>query len=185
MSDDFDIRRLLPGDRKDDFCAGPGYEELDRYLRERAGQNDRRKQTVTHVAIVGDRVVGYATTVPGAIEPMRLDGMVKHLSRYPAPVLVLARFATDAAFRGGKQRVGERLLRVAVLDRALQLAEHYGCVGVFVHAKPAPAEAVKTPATFYTKYGFVALPASPHEAERGLAPMFLPLDIVRAARAAT
>lgn len=179
MSDDFDIRRLHVRDRKDGFCAGPGYEPLDVYLQRYAWQNEKRQQTVTHVAAVGDRVVGYATTVPGTVEPSRLRPMVKGLSSYPAPVLVLARLATDVTFTG--RGVGPRLMREAVFMRALSLAADYGCVGIYVDAKPPPSGAPRGSANFYARYGFVAL-ASPPEGPEALTaaptPMFLALAAI-------
>jgi predicted N-acetyltransferase YhbS len=182
MSAEFEVRRLRQRDRADSFQAGPSYEKLDAYIRRYAKQNEKRKQTATHVAVVGaDRVIGYATTVPGTVAPERLKDAVKGLSGYPAPVLVLARLAVDMEFRALK--VGPRLLREAVLLRAVTLAEDYGCVGVYVDAKPPPPGEIRGSADFYRKYQFVEIPAPPPHPDHpapATTPMFLPLETVRA-----
>jgi predicted N-acetyltransferase YhbS len=93
---------------------------------------------------------------------------VKGLSKFPAPVLLLARMATDTRFQ--KQGVGARLLDQAVFTRATALADGFGCVGIYVDPKP---DAV----TFYARHDFVAL-----QVEAVPPPMFLPMDTVRAAK---
>jgi predicted GNAT family N-acyltransferase len=70
-------------------------------------------------------------------------------SKYPLPVLRLARLAVDHGARG--QGLGRELLRF-VLELALRMSHDYGCVGVVVDAQ---AEAVE----FYSKYGFVRVEA--------------------------
>jgi len=181
MSVEFEVRRLRQRDRADSFQAGPSYEKLEAYIRQYAKQNEKRRQTATHVAVVGDRVIGYATTVPGTVAPARLKDAVKGLSGYPAPVLVLARLAVDVEFRSA--RVGPRPMREAVLLRAEKLAEEYGCVGVYVDAKPPPPGETRGSTDFYRKYQFVEIPSPPAHPDQPApttTPMFLPLETVRA-----
>jgi GNAT superfamily N-acetyltransferase len=115
-------------------------------------------------------VAGFVTIAPGTVDPARIADHVKGLGRHSAPVLVLARMATDARFLG--QGVGDRLMRDIVFVRAMDLADGYGCVGVYVDAKPGAV-------TFYPRYGFVSLPSDAPVAEPR--PMFLPLKTIRLA----
>lgn len=189
MIDEPEIRRIRQRDLCGGFCAGPGYEKLDEFLRQYAKQNEKRNQTVTHVAALGEMVIGYATTVPGTVEPGRIRGLVKGLSSYPAPVLVLARLATDIKSRG--RNLGPRLMREAVFDRALMLANEFGCIGVYVDAKH-PVGGGRGSDEFYRRYDFIELPSTPRPAPQSSAdevpspppptsttPMFLPLETVR------
>jgi ribosomal protein S18 acetylase RimI-like enzyme len=63
---------------------------------------------------------------------------------YPAPVLSLARLATDERDRG--QGIGGMLL-AHVLVLSARMADEFGCVGVVVDSKAGAL-------SFYEKYGF-------------------------------
>ena len=78
--------------------------------------------------------------------------------------------ATDVRFR--EQGVGARLMRDVVFAKAMDLADGYGCVDVYVDAKPGAVG-------FYPRYGFVALPSEAAATEP--TPMFLALKTIRLA----
>jgi predicted N-acetyltransferase YhbS len=165
MSLALEIRRLSQKDRCSDFCSGN--DRLDEFFRQYAKQHEARRLSVTFVACVAEKIVGFVTTIPTSVPSFPLKAHVKGLSGYPAPVLLLARMATDNAFQG--QGIGNQLLREAVFARALVLADEYASVGIYVDPKP---EAV----SFYQRYGFVVL-----QADAVPAPMFLPIGTVRSA----
>lgn len=179
-----EIRRLSQRDLCDGFSSGD--EALDRFFRCYAKQNEKRGITATSIAVVDDAIAGFVTIVPSGIDPTRLKGLVKGLSRQSACVLVLARMATDTRFLG--KRIGSTLLRDVVFAGALELAAKFGCVGILVDAKPGAV-------AFYAKYGFVALTAEarPRQSDPSTAegesapappstkPMFMALETVRAA----
>jgi GNAT superfamily N-acetyltransferase len=143
-----EVCRLAPEHDRTRFRSGN--EDLDRFLRRYAGQNQFRHHIgTTYVAIDETGLIaGYATVSASELSP---DGMPaakrKRLPRYPVPVLRLARLAVDERAKG---RGAGRLLIRAVLILAARMADDVGCVGVVVDAKP---EAVP----FYEKLGFILL----------------------------
>lgn len=165
---ELEIRRLSQKDRCPDF--GSGDDRLDEFFRRYAKQHEARKISATFVACAAETIVGFVTIVPASIPSAPLKAHVKHLSSFPAPVLLLARMATDARFQ--KQGIGAQLLR-EVFARAVVLADGFGCVGIYVDPKP---DAV----AFYAKYDFAVLPV-----EAVPPPMFLPMGTVRSAMADT
>ncbi len=182
MSDTPELRRLS----ERDVCSGfnSGNDELDRFLRERAKQNQRRSQSATTLAIVGGVIAGYVTILPASLATDGLKSLVKGLPRQDVPALKLARMACDTRFQG--RGIGALLLRDVVFAGALDLAEKFGCIGIYVDAKPGAV-------SFYAHYGFVALvprvpgeadapsgaPVEPARGETALTPMFLPLETLR------
>jgi GNAT superfamily N-acetyltransferase len=140
-----EIRRLGPGDDRSVFTSGN--DDLDRFLRRFAGQNQFRHHIgVTYVAVDDARILGYATVAPRHIEIEALPETArKKLPHYPVPVLGLARLAVDESAQG--RGIGAALLRYVLL-LAVKMAEDVGCAGIVVDAKPEAAE-------FYAKYGFV------------------------------
>lgn len=123
MSLTLEIRRLSQRDIVGGFSAGTTEDDLrlSEFFQRYAKQNEARQMSATFVAWAGDRIAGFVTIVPGTVEPKRIEDHVKGLSRHAAPVLVLARMATDASFQ--KQGVGRRLMREVVLARAIALAD--------------------------------------------------------------
>jgi predicted GNAT family N-acyltransferase len=150
-------------DRSEFSC---GVEALDRYLREQARQDARKRVAAPFVLCQGtsDRVVGYYT-----LSALSLDigewpqDVAKKLPKYPlVPATLLGRLAVDAQVRGSG--AGEHLLMDA-LHRALEATEKVASVAVVVDAKSAAAEA------FYRRYGFVSLADQPHR-------LFLPMAVI-------
>lgn len=166
-----EIRHLREDDDRSRFQSGAP--DLDRYLRQFAGQNQFRHHIgVTYVAVDHKRILGYATIAAGHIEIDDLPTSERRkLPRYPLPVVRLARLAVDESARG--QRVGEKLLRF-VITLALRMATDYGCIGLVVDAK---LDAID----FYSRYGFIA--TDPVEGKSDSRPqpatMFLSLREIR------
>ena len=108
---------LLSRQSRDDFvCGSP---ELDRYLRERAMQDMRRRVASCFVAVDdADGIAGFytiaATSVALELLPAEWE---KRLPRYPAvPAVLLGRLAVASAHHGkglGGLLVADALLRAA------------------------------------------------------------------------
>ena len=95
-----------------------GYEALDRYLREQASQDARRRVAAPFVLVQdSDRktIIGYYTLSALGIDLHDLpDNVIKKLPSYPVvPVTLLGRLAVDQHHRG--QGAGEFLLVDALL----------------------------------------------------------------------
>lgn len=164
------IRPLEPGDDRAGFSCGEA--ELDRFFHHYAGQNQFKLHvSVTYVALIGTRIVGFATVTPATLERAQLPRSRKKLPAYPLPVLRLARLAVDLAAQGGG--VGAQLLAF-VLRLARSQRDKLGCVGVLTDAKPAAVP-------FYERYGF--LPLSETAVVEGMMPgeprsLFLAVDSI-------
>jgi predicted N-acetyltransferase YhbS len=169
-----EVRPLEPSDDRSHFRSGN--DDLDRFFRRFAGQNQFRHHVgTTYVAVQEARIVGFATIAAAHIETEGLPQSLRHrLPEYPLPVLRLARLAVDERSTGSG--IGLALLR-AVFVIAHGMAPEVGCIGVVVDSKP-PA------VPFYERYGFVTLDALKGELGDRPQPivMFLPLkDIPRPA----
>lgn len=134
-------------DRKAFSC---GVEPLDRYFREQATQDIRRRISACYVAIdeATSAIAGYYTLAAGGVP---LDEMptqlAKKLPRYASvPVVRMGRLAVDQRYHGKK--LGAALLWDAVL-RATR--SEIAAFALVVDAKNDVA------AEFYRHHGFVAL----------------------------
>ena len=167
---DVHVRALTPEDDRSRFASGD--EDLDRFFRRYAGQNQFRHHLgVSYIATDGDSIHGFLTVAASAIEIQDLPGKRQRgLPAYPLPVLRIARLATALEARG--KGIGKQLLRTA-FELAAGMAEEVGCVGVVVDAKE-PA------VPFYERYGFE--PFEAREGESNVRPrptlMFLPLGSI-------
>jgi GNAT superfamily N-acetyltransferase len=132
-----------------------GSELLDRWLIRYAGQNERRDAARTFIATTEDRAVyGFYTLVAGQIEHdeatlQARKGLSPH---FPIPIAILARLAVDANQQG--QGLGAALLSDA-LGRVCRASEQVAVRAVVVHAVDESA------ATFYERFGFQTLSATP------------------------
>jgi predicted N-acetyltransferase YhbS len=168
-----EIRALRESDDRSRFLSGN--EDLDRFFRRFAAQNQFRHHLgVTYVAVEDRQIVGFVTVAPGHIEIEGLPAAERRrLPHYPLPVLRLARLAVDVSVRG--QGLGSQLLRFA-LQLASRMANNYGCIGVVVDAK---ADAV----AYYSKHGFIEIEVI--EGESDVRPkataMFLSMRAIAAA----
>lgn len=171
-SEGMQVRTLTPDDDRSAFDSGD--EDLDRFFRKYAGQNQFRHHLgVTYVATAAEALCGFVTVSASSLEIEDLPKRTRRsLPRYPLPVLRVARLAVDRRHQG--RGVGRLLLRSA-LQLARGMASDVGCVGVVVDAKP---QAV----SFYERFGF-----EPFEVIEGGSnarpmprPLFLPLGSIPA-----
>lgn len=173
MAKEVEIRPLREGDDRNDFSCGQA--DLDRFFQHYAGQNQFKLHlSVTYVAVVNERVVGFATVAAGSLERASVPSarLRKRLPAYPLPVVRLARLGVDLRAQG--HGIGKGLLR-HVLSLACDQRDSVGCVGVVTDAKP---DAV----AFYEGLGFDRLAAVSEGVLHGdPTPMFLPIDSVVAA----
>jgi predicted GNAT family N-acyltransferase len=133
-----------------------GVEALDRYLKQQASQDTKRRAAVPYVLVSQDnRIAGYYTC---SWDSMRADdlpeGLVQKLNlpRYPViGATLIGRLARDVSFKG--YGVGELLLADA-LKVSLVTSRKIASAGVIVDAKDEGAH------RFYTEFGFTAFPES-------------------------
>jgi ribosomal protein S18 acetylase RimI-like enzyme len=141
-----------------------GTPALDRYLREQASQDIRRRVSACFVALADEsRIAGYYTLASSSVP---LDGLSEEqrrkLPRYGlVPAIRMGRLAVDVAFKG--HGLGGALL-VNAMRRAA--SAEIPAVVLVVDAKDEPA------AAFYRHHGFTPL------MESSLA-LYLPLASVR------
>lgn len=136
-----------------------GSEPLNRYLRQQATQDIRRRVAACFVALadkageVGEEntqhIAGYYTLASASLLFTDLPASVsKKLPRYPTvPTVRMGRLAVHQAFKG--QGLGGALLADA-LDRAARA--EIAAFALMVDAKDEAA------AAFYRHHGFIALP---------------------------
>lgn len=141
-------------EKQDRTAFRSGVETLDRYFRDQAGQDMRRKMSACYVleeAATG-LIAGYytlsAADIPINDAP---SDLTKRLPRYPTlPVVRLGRLAVDEQFRGRK--LGSALLANAASRAA---SSDVAMFAMIVDAKDDDAVA------FYRHHGFVAYGSSP------------------------
>lgn len=137
-------------DRKNFSCGVPA---LDRYLKEQAGQDIKRRVAQCYVALDEDgRIAGFYTLSAGDVSLGEVPEEIgRKLPRYPAvPVARVGRLAVGRDFQG--QRLGAALLWDAA-NRALRAD-----MGIFALAVDAKDESA---IAFYQHFGFVAFASSP------------------------
>jgi GNAT superfamily N-acetyltransferase len=153
LSDLRPVRRLESTDVLDEFdCGVPA---LNEWLRQFALSDQHAGASVTYVLKRDQRLVGFYTLAPHAVEPAeaapRLGaGLPRHR---PIPVILLARLGLDRSEQG--IGIGGDLLRDA-LARCVAAADEIGGRAVLVHSKDEAA------AQFYQRWGFQPLPENPH-----------------------
>lgn len=142
---------------------------LDKYLRERAGQDERKNIARVFVAQGPDPriVAGYYTLSGYGIDVGNLpDAESKKLPRYPViPAALIGRLAVALPFQGSG--LGAHLLLDA-LARVVDASEDVASYAVVVDAIDDNA------ASFYRKYGFIRFPSEPKR-------LFLPTATAKAA----
>lgn len=164
MNSDCRIEPLAPEHLRDDFdCGEPA---LDRYLREQATQDIRRRVGATFVATTdGRKIIAYYTFAASSVLLSDLPPDVsKRLPRYPlVPCALIGRLAVDLRAQGGG--IGGALLIDAAVraDRA-DPAIH----SLLVDAKNDAAS------RFYQRFGFRAFKDLPSR-------LFLPVATAIAA----
>jgi predicted N-acetyltransferase YhbS len=144
------------GKHHDKKAFSCGVEPLDRYLKEQAGQDARKRVAAPFVLCEGTSniVVGYYTLSALSIAVGEWpEDVARKLPRYPVvPATLLGRLAVDKSLRG--KGMGEHLLMDA-LHRALLASRQVASVAVIVDAKDANA------ASFYGRYEFIPFADQP------------------------
>jgi len=152
MIDAFVAEPLAPSHDRTEFTCG--VEALDRYLRQQAGQDVRRRATACFVAkeVATGRIAGYYTLAAGSIPLSDLPAsLAKRLPRYASvPVGRMGRLAVALDYRGIK--LGAALLWDAI-ERAI--LSDVAVYALAVDAKDHLAE------NFYRHHGFIALAETP------------------------
>ena len=163
----FSLSSLAAGHDRSAFSSGS--EPLDRYLREQATQDVKRRVAACFVAVdaVG-AIAGYYTIASAGMLLADLPPDIgKRLPRYPTvPAVRMGRLAVSRDCKG--MGLGGALLADA-LDRSAR--SEIAAYALVVDAKDGEA------AGFYLHHGFVALPSSPLT-------LFLPLATALASRKA-
>lgn len=138
-----------------------GVPTLDRYLREQAGQDAKRRVAAPFIALDPDgRLIGFYTLSAASIQLAELPPeLAKRLPRYPRlPATLLGRLATDTSVRG----IGlGRFLLVDAMHRALR--SEIASFAFIVDAKDEAA------AAFYRREGLLPLPDMPGRLIRRMA----------------
>ncbi len=141
-------------------------EPLDRYLKEQATQDAKKRVAAPYVLTSADgRIAGYYTL---SSDNIRVDDipaeLIKQLNlpRYPVVgATLIRRLARDLSFRG--QGIGEVLL-VDALKKALESSKQIASAAV-VDAKDDKAHA------FYSAFGFIGFPETVKR-------LFLPMQTI-------
>lgn len=136
-------------------------EPLNRYFREQASQDVRRRLSICPVAVdAGGSLVGYYTLSAWSVPLDKLDARAQRkLPKYEAiPVILLGQLAIDERFVG--KGYGAALLADAI-QRALQT--DLGAYAMFTQAKDEQA------ARFCRHHGFVESPDDPLQLHLALA----------------
>lgn len=158
------IRRLDKDHDRSAFDCGQRI--LNEWLKDRAGQFDRRDLSRTFVATRPDDVlvVGYYAVSTHRVVYEALPATeAKGLPRLDVPVVLIGRLAVDHTVQG--QGLGALLL-VDALRRSLQISEQVGIRAVEVDALDDVAR------KFYLKFGFRSLLDDPRH-------LFLPMHEIR------
>jgi GNAT superfamily N-acetyltransferase len=125
------VRSLRREDDRSTFRSGDA--SLDVFFSQNSGKHQfKAHASVTYVAERDGRIAGYATVTAACIDIVDLPPEDRLRYPYPAPVLSLARLATDERDRG--QGIGKELL-THVFVLAAKMADELGCVGVVVDSK--------------------------------------------------
>lgn len=160
----WDVQRL---DKSHELAAFDcGRAPLDDWLKQLAGQYDRRDLARTYVAVRAGRkrVCGYYAISSHQVRCEALPGdQAKGMPPIDVPVILIGRLAVDKAVQ--RQGLGRHLL-VDALRRACHVSEHLGVRAVEVHAIDDEARG------FYRKFGFVSLVDDRRH-------LYLPIQVVR------
>jgi len=131
--------------RSSDFSCGEL--ELDLWLKNYAGQHEKRGTTRTLLALDEREacVAGYVAMTAFHLEPAEGAAALATAGRYPVPAMLIARLAVHSVYQGAG--VG-RLLLIEALQRLEPTSYDVGFEVVVVHALHESA------ACFYLKHGF-------------------------------
>ncbi len=146
--------------RKNFTC---GIDVLDRYLKQYANQDIKKKLAVCYVIVdKKNDVIGYYTQSSNNIDLSDIpEDLAKSLSYAEIPVVIIGRLAIHKDFQGNK--LGEALL-IDALKRIVDISAKLGNHAVILDPINEKAE------RFYAKLGFIPLKSSKR--------MFLPLKTI-------
>jgi GNAT superfamily N-acetyltransferase len=143
-----------------------GIDALNRYIRERAGQDSNKKIAATFILIgaAPATIAGYYSLSSTSINVGELpEAVAKKLPRYPLiPATLIGRLAVDRRFQG--KGCGEILL-VDALKRSLEATKQIGSVAALADAKDDSTKA------FYAHFQFIPLEGFSHR-------LFLPMKVI-------
>jgi ribosomal protein S18 acetylase RimI-like enzyme len=158
--------RFEPLDKKkhDRAAFSCEQESLDRYLKERATQEIKKRVAAVYVLTPdGKTIAGYYTLSQYAIEAGQLPPELVRQLRLPRydklPATLLGRLARSKEFKGCG--LGELLL-MGAMRRSLEHSKNIASVAIVVDAIDENARA------FYRRYGFINIPNHPNR-------LFLPM----------
>ena len=130
------------------------HERLNKYLKEQASQEVRKRVSAVYVLTPDGRTIaGYYTLSQYAVDAGELPAEVArklHVPKYEKlPATLLGRLARSVEFKG--MGIGELLL-IGALKRAIEHSRNIPSLAVVVDAKDEKAR------VFYKAYGFLDLP---------------------------
>lgn len=144
MGDKPRVTKLSSKHDRSEFISGSLV--LDRYIKDYAVTNQQSRHSITYVALVDERVVGFYSLAVSSIKykdaPKRL---IKGVPSQPVRVMLLARLAVDESWQG--KGLGLALVKDAML-RTLAAADIAGLRAIVVDAKNGKAR------SFYEHLGF-------------------------------
>ena len=162
--------RVDPLGHHDRATFSCGVESLDRYLKQQAGQDLRRRLAAVFVLVDTAQpdpaaVIGYYTLSAFAVDASAVPSeFTRKLGRYPIlPAALLGRLAVDRRYQG--QRLGESLLYHA-LRQVVRQSQEIAIRAVVVDALDEHA------ADFYARNGFLRFRDHPRH-------LFVPIETIR------
>ncbi len=151
MAEQFRIEALSSHHDRTEFVSGS--DMLDRYFREQASQDVKRRIASCFVAVslsTGDLAGFYTLTATSVALSDLAPEIIKKLPRYPVvPAVLLGRLAVDRRHQGkglGGVLLGDAVVRIARAE--------LGIFTMLVDAKDAVAQ------RFYEHHGFTLLPGT-------------------------
>ena len=160
----FSISPLNKTHKRETFTCGVA--SLDHYFCKQAGQDHRKRISVTYVLYDenSSKVAGYYTLSSTAVELLALPETVrKKLPSYPClPATLIGRLAIESNYK--KQGLGELILMDAI-KRSYRASLDVASFAVVVDAIN------KNAVEFYKKYGFLDLSVASQR-------LFLPMDVI-------
>lgn len=132
-----------------------GVDALNTFLRSHALQNQKNNSARTYVTTVSEThtVAGYYSLCAASVEfEQTPDRIRKGLARHEVPLVLLARLAVDAEYKG--LGLGASLLQDA-FRRFIVAQDVIGARALLAHAKDDSAKA------FYEKWGFMSTEGLP------------------------
>ncbi len=143
------------------------HEALNRYVKEQAGQEIKKRVAAVYVLTPDGRTIaGYYTLSQYSIDAGELSAEMAKRLRVPRydnlPATLLGRLARSTEFKGSG--IGELLLMDA-LKRTLNHSKNIASLAVVVDAKDQKARA------FYEAYGFIDVPDHPSR-------LFIPMQTI-------